>query len=97
MAEIVELEQVEKLVEQLSPAQQLKLVSIIYEHLSTTSTIKQMEDDMKETRQKKLQLAKKLLAEVDNVEDDSKGKFDAAKDIRRLREERTEQICQSDA
>ncbi len=93
MSETVALEQIEKMVEQLSPAQQLKLVAIICEHLSTMSTIEEIEGNMKGTRQKKLQLAENLLAEVDDVEDDSEGKFDATKDIRRLREERTEQIC----
>jgi hypothetical protein len=97
MAEIVELEQVEKLVEQLSPAQQLKLVATICEHLSNTSTIEQMESNMEIWQQKRLQLAEKLLAEVDDIEDDSQGESDAAEDIRRLREERDEKICQSDA
>jgi hypothetical protein len=97
MAEIVELEQVEKLVEQLSPAQQLKLVAIICEHLSNIPTIEQMEDNMEIWQQKRLQLAEKLLAEVDDIEDDSQGESDAAEDIRRLREERAKKICQSDA
>ena len=96
MEGIVELEQVEKLVEQLPPAQQLKLVAIICEHLSTMSSIEQMEDNTEKRQQRKLQLVAELLAEADNIEDDSQGGFDAAADIRRLREERIKQICQSD-
>ena len=92
MVEIVELEQVEKLVEQLSPAQQLKLVAIICEHLSTMSTIEQIEDNTEKRQQRKLQLVEELLAEVDDIEDDSQGEFDAAIDVRRCREERIKQI-----
>ena len=96
MAETVTLDQIEKLVEQLPPAQRLKLVASICEQLSSASTIEKVENDMKRSRRKRLQLAEELLAEVDDIEDDSQGKFDAAADLRRLREERIKQICQSD-
>ena len=97
MAETVTLDQIEKLVEQLPPAQRLRLVASICEQLSAASTIEKIENDMKRSRRKRFQLAKELLAEVDDIEDDSQGKFDAAADLRQLREERIKQICQSDA
>jgi hypothetical protein len=45
----------------------------------------------------RLQLANELLAEVDDVEDDSPGRSDVAELIRRLRDERVTQLCQKDA
>jgi hypothetical protein len=90
------LEQVEKLVKQLSPTQQLKLVARICEQLSAAPNIEPTEDE-DPSKQKRLQLAEELLSEVDYIEDDSKGEFDAAADLRQLREERIKQICQSDA
>lgn len=97
MAETVTLEQVEKLVEQLPPTQQLRLVARICEQLSAASNVEQIEGKMERSKQKRLQLAEELLSEVDYIEDDSQGKFDAAADLRQLREERIKQICQSDA
>ena len=97
MAEIVTLEQIERLVRQLPPTQQLKLVARICEQLGAASNIEPMEDKMERSKQKRLRLAEELLSEVDCIEDDSQGKFDAAADLRQLREERIKQICQSDA
>ena len=97
MAETVTLEQVEKLVKQLPPTQQLKLVARICQELSAASNIEPTEDEMEPSKQKRLRLAEKLLSEVDYIEDDSQGEFDAAADLRQLREERIKQICQNDA
>lgn len=97
MAETVTLEQIERLVRQLPPTQQLKLVARICEKLGAASNIEPMEDKMERSKQKRLRLAEELLSEVDYIEDDSQGKFDAAADLRQLREERIKQICQSDA
>ena len=97
MAETMTLEQVETLVKQLPPTQQLRLVARICEQLSAASNIEPMEDRMERSKYKKLRLAEDLLSEVDSIEDDSQGKFDAAADLRQLREERIKQICQSDA
>jgi hypothetical protein len=44
-------------------------------------------------KQKRIDTAKALLSEVDDIDDDSQGIFDASADIRRLREERLKQIC----
>lgn len=97
MREAITLEQVEKLADQLPPIQQLKLVARICEQLSTKSTIEDIENNKEKLKQKKLQLVESLLAEVNDVEDDSQGKFDAVEDLNRLREERVKQICQNDA
>jgi hypothetical protein len=97
MAETVTLEQVEKLIEQLTPAQRLKLAARICEQLSTESDIQQAGDEIGKLKQKRLQLAEQLLSEVNHVEDDSRGKFDAVADLRQSREERIRQICQSGA
>ena len=40
------------------------------------------------TKQVRLQLAATLLAECDDIEDDSQGTFDAPQDIQRMRKER---------
>ncbi len=96
MTETVTLEQVEKLVEQLTPAQQLKLAARICEQLSAASDTEQAGDEIGKLKQKRLQLIDELLSEVNN-EDDSRGEFDSATDLRQLRQERINQICQSDA
>lgn len=48
-------------------------------------------------RREKIRLAEELLAECNDIKDDSQGEFDAAADIRKMRENRTGQICRSDA
>ena len=97
MAEIVTLEQVEKMIKQLTPAQRLKLAARICEQLSAASDIQQAGDEIGRLKQKRLQLVEGLLSEVNHVADDSQGKFDAVADLRQSREERIKQICQSDA
>ncbi len=93
MSNTVTLGEVEQLTAQLPPPQRLKLVASICEQLSAAAT----EDEAEQVRQVRLQLAEELLAECYEIEDDSKGEFDAAQDIRRMREERVGQICQSGA
>lgn len=44
-------------------------------------------------RTKCLRLAKLLCDEVEDTGDDTQGEFDAAEDIRRMREERVAQLC----
>ena len=87
MTETVTLEQVEKLIEQLTPAQWLKLAAHICEQLSAAS-----DDETGRLKQKRLQLVEELLSEANHVEDDSRGKFDAVADLRQSREERLKQI-----
>jgi hypothetical protein len=92
MAETVTLEQVERLIEQLTPAQRLKLAARICEQLSAASDIQQGGDEIERLKQKRLKLVEGLLSEVNHIEDDSRGEFDAATDLRQLREERIKQL-----
>ena len=55
-----------------------------YEQLSTEATI----GKANRAKQSRLQLAEELLVEVDDIEDDSEGEFNAVQDIRRIRVER---------
>lgn len=98
MAGAVTLEQVEALAAQLSPPEQLKLLVRISERLSTSTPPALAEESREEwLQQERLRLAEELLREVEGMEDDSQGEFDAAEAIGRMREERTAQICRSDA
>lgn len=98
MAGAVTLEQVEALATQLSLQEQLKLLACISEQLSTSMPPALAEESREERlKQERLRLAEELLIEVEGIEDDSQGEFDAAEAIRRMREERTARICQSDA
>ena len=89
----VTLEQMEQLAFQLPAPERLKLAARICEQLSTSVT----EKEAKQLWQVRLQLAEELLAECDDIEDDSQGKFDTAEDIRRMRQERLREICQRGA
>jgi hypothetical protein len=99
MPESVTLEQVETLVVQLPPKDQLRLLAHISERLSNTlSTAPEAtrpHDDR--VRDDRLQLAQILCDEVDAVVDDAHGEFDAAEDLHRLREERVNQVWRNDA
>ena len=97
MREVITLEQVEKLADQLPTIQQLKLVARICEQLTAKSTIEDIESNKEKLKQRRLQLVESLLDEVDSLEDDSQGEFDAVEDLHLLREERVKQICQNDA
>jgi hypothetical protein len=97
MTNQVTFEQVEQLVAQLPPPEQLKLVVRICEQLSAASPVGSTESEAEQLWRSRLQLAEELLAECEDIEDDSQGTSDAAEAIRRMREERIRQICQSDA
>jgi len=99
MPESVTLEQVETLVVQLPPQDQLRLLAHISERLRTTlptapDTTRPHDDRGRDDR---LHLAKILCDEVDEVLDDAREEFDAAEDIQRLREERGSQVWRNDA
>ena len=66
------------------------------EELSIFPTIEPIYGETEKIKQKQIDTAKELLSEVDNIDDDSQGVFDASVDIRRLREERQKHICQND-
>ena len=89
MSNTVTLGEVEQLAIQLPPPEQLKLVARICEQLSAAAT----EAVAEQVRLVRLQLAEELLAECDDIEDDSQGEFDATQDIQRMREERMSRIC----
>lgn len=97
MANQVTLEQVEQLAAQLPPPERLKLVARICEHLSAASPVGSTESEAEQLWRSRLQLAEGLLAECEDIDDDSEGTSDAAEVIGRMREERIRQICQSDA
>ena len=93
MTNTVTLGEVEQLATQLPPSERLKLVARICEQLSTVAA----QDATEQVRRIRLQLAEELLAECNDIEDDSRGEFEATQDIRQMREERVRRICQSDA
>jgi hypothetical protein len=99
MPESVTLEQVETLVVQLPPQDQLRLLAHISERLSSTlPTVPEAKSSHKDTVQDdRLQLAKMLCDEVNDVIDDTHGEFDAAEDMQRIREERVSHVWRNDA
>ncbi len=80
---MVTLDQVETMVEQLSPQNQLKLLARVSETLSRS--LPEM-PDAADGQTERLRLAEALLAEVADVEDDSQGEFDAVGTLRQLRD-----------
>ncbi|MFB0545848.1 MAG: hypothetical protein ACETWB_02965 [Anaerolineae bacterium] len=98
MSDQVTLERVERLATQLSPQEQLKLVAHITGRLSIMLPAEPaIESEQEKVRQERLKLAEELLAEVEDIEDDSQGETDAAALIRKMRAERIAQICQKGA
>jgi hypothetical protein len=93
MSEVVTLEQVEAMATQLPPREQLKLISDLSAGLTALPIPAAADEEWKA----RLALAERLLAECDDIEDDSQGEFDAVEDVRRSHEEREARICQNDA
>ena len=93
MANKVNVEYVKELTAQLPVSEQLKVVADICEQLRSAH----MGSEAQAVWEKRLQLAEDLLTACEEVDDDSQGTRDAVGDIRRIREERIRQICQSDA
>lgn len=91
MAEQMTLEELEHQATQLSWHEQLKLIAYISEQLSDTP-LELTEDNIRKQREKE---ANEILALCDEAAEMWEGKFDSAEDIRRIRKERDEQICQS--
>jgi len=98
MPESVTLEQVETLVIQLPTKDQLRLLAHISERLSSTLPVVPAVESPHEqsVRDERLHLAKILCEEVEDITNDTLGEFDAAEDIRRIREERVPQVCRND-
>lgn len=89
------LELLDQQVAQLPLDEQLKLVAHISERLSALIPSMIPSGKGEETWQERIQLAQILLAECDDIEDDSQGELDAAENIRLLRETRMSQLCKS--
>ena len=99
MTESITLEQIETLVVQLPLHDQLRLLAHISERLSTTfPTAPEAKRSPQETvPDDRLQLAKMLCDEVDEVLEDTHGEFDAVEDMQRIRQERGSQVWRNDA
>ena len=85
MVGAVTQEQVKEMAAQRPVASKSQLVGDVTELLYQENAVG--------SRRGRLKLAERLLAEVEDIEDDSQGEFDAAEDIRRLRDERDRSIC----
>jgi len=94
MTETVTLEQVATLASQLPPQEQLKLLARISEWLSALNPLVRESDDALVQREREAR-AEAVLALCDAAAAQFVGDSDAAEDIRQMREERIEQICQS--
>ncbi len=93
MIELVTLEQVEALAVQLAPQEQLKLLAHLSERLSALSPWVREADNATTRRER----AAAILALCDAAAERLTGESDAAEDIRRMRDERIEQLCRSGA
>lgn len=90
------LAHVESLAMQLPPQEQLQLVSRLCDKMS--SAVENPEADEEQRRRQAEKKADELMAELDALDalwDGQDGQFDSAEEIRRMREERDEQICPS--
>lgn len=85
MSNRMTLEEVERLAAQLASPEQLKLAARICDKLSATAIGTR---DSETARQQRLAQVDAWLAECDAVAESIEGTFDAAEDIRRIREER---------
>lgn len=89
------LEQLEQQVAQLSPQEQLKLVAHISERLSTIPLSMLMVADEESLQRQRDREADALLALCDAAAEMWRGEFDAAEEIRQMRQERDEHIWPS--
>jgi len=87
MSKTIGLEQVEGLVFQLSPNEQLKLVAHIGEQLSGQMPASGRNDSANTPRDGAA-VADALLAELDTIAERIEGSFDSAEDVRQIRTER---------
>ncbi|MBM3235132.1 hypothetical protein FJZ31_02410 [Candidatus Poribacteria bacterium] len=91
MSNGVTFEQVEQLVVQLSPLEQLRLVARISEQLNNLMTTI-APSGMERVQQEREALADALLAELDAIAESIEGNFDSAEDIRQIQEERANRL-----
>ena len=96
MASQVTLEQLEQQAAQLPPHEQLKLVALISERLSlAVQATPMVVGDEESLRQQREREADELLALCDTAAELWEGEFDAAEEIRQMRQERDEQAWPS--
>jgi hypothetical protein len=92
----VTLEEVEQQVAQLPPHEQLKLVALISERLSlATQATPAVAGDEESLRQQREREADELLALCDTAAELWEEEFDAAEEIRQMRQERDERVWPS--
>src|SRR5262245_54731528 len=92
----VTLEELEEQVNFLSPQDQLRLVAYISERLSEMPLMTQTSiADAEQVEEARLVEVDTLLAQLDQVAELWEGEFDAAEEIRRMRQDRDEQIWPS--
>ena len=91
----VTLQQVESLATQLPPAERLRLAAHICDQLSLFLPPLVQGDDNKGLREKRQEEVDALLAILDGAAELCEGESDSAEEIRQIRIERDEQICQS--
>jgi hypothetical protein len=92
MPQKITAEYVEQLALQLPAVEQLQLMAHLCEQLSRAT----VSSEVYANHQERLHLAEALLADCQDVKDDAQGTLDAAAEIRQMRKERLQQICQSD-
>lgn len=88
----VTLERIEKMATKLSPKEQLKLFSRLGEHL-----MEAIPHPESSTKKKRVEEAIAILRECDQAAVAFRRKTDSAETIRRLRDERHREICQSES
>lgn len=95
MSNPMALEQLERQVAQLPTQEQLKLLAHISEQLSIMSPSMLTIVGEESLRRQREREADELLALCDAAAEMWRGEFDAAEEIRQMRQERDEQICWS--
>ena len=95
MSHQITLEQLEEQAIQLPLHEQLKLIAHLSERLSLVAQVAPAAESAESLRQQREREADELLALCDAAAELWKGEFDAAEEIRRLRQERDEQTWQS--
>ena len=85
----VTLEEAERIVDQLPPHEQLKLMAHVKEHLKVTIP---SEIDEEQWRQENAERIKAFMKMCDEMKVKTIGKTDSAEDIRQIREERMSRL-----
>ena len=89
MANKVTLEQAERLVAQLMPQEQIKLIACISEWLSKTRLSEATEESWRQSYATRVEAFLKM---SDEMAAETIGEVDSAEDIRQIREERTSRL-----